>query len=148
MIDTASDPRQPRRLEKKANIVFTVGPDARYRRRCTTECYAECMGEPTARIVLTRRSPNDVQQRQVFVSIDGERVAALNFGDAVARDVAAGAHLLRAHNTLVWKTIGLELKPGEEARFTIVNRPGPGTRVMLALLGTGPIYLTFERERL
>ena len=106
------------------------------------------MGVPSARIVLTRRSSNDVKQRQVFVSIDGERVAALNFGDAVARDVAAGVHTLRAHNTLIWKTLTLELKPGEEARFTLVNRPGPGTRVMLALLGTGPIYLTFEREHI
>ena len=105
------------------------------------------MGEPTARIVLTRRSANDVKQRQVFVSMNGEAMATLNYGDSVARDVDAGTHRLRAHNTLVWKTISFDLQVGEEARFTIVNRPGFGTYAMLAILGTGPIYLTFERER-
>jgi hypothetical protein len=105
------------------------------------------MGEPTARIVLTRKAANDVRQRQVFVSLDGETIATLMFGDSVAVAVAAGSHSLRAHNTLVWKTIALELQQGEEARFTVVNRPGPGTYAMMSLLGTGPNNLTFERER-
>lgn len=105
------------------------------------------MGEPTARIVLTRRSANDVKQREVFVSMNGENIATLSYGDSVARDVEAGPLKLRAHNTLVWKTIAFDLQTGEEARFTIVNRAGFGTHAMLALLGTGPIYLTFERER-
>lgn len=106
------------------------------------------MGEPTARIVLTRRSATDVKQRQIFVALDGERIAVLEFGDSVSRDVAPGSHTLRAHNTLVWKTISLDIRPGEEARFTVVNRPGFATQAMLSLLGTGPIYLTFEREKL
>lgn len=104
------------------------------------------MAEPTATVTVTRRSRKDVKQRQVFVSIDGERFAALNFGESASRDVAPGRHVLRAHNTLVWKTIECELNAGEEARFIIVNRPGFGTYAMLSLLGTGPIYLTFERE--
>jgi len=111
------------------------------------ECYAEWMDGPTSRVVLTRRAADDVKQRQVFVSIDGESIATLLFGDSVAVDVAPGPHMLRAHNTLVWKTANVDLKAGEEARFTIVNRPGPGTYAMLSLLGTGPIYLTFEREK-
>lgn len=86
-----------------------------------------------------------MKQRQVFVSIDGERFAALNFGESASREVAPGHHVLRAHNTLVWKTIECDLKPGEDAQFTVVNRPGFGTYAMLSLLGTGPIYLTFER---
>jgi len=105
------------------------------------------MGAPTSRVVLTRRAPNDVKQRQVFVSLDGQTIATLMFGDSVAVDVPPGSHYLRAHNTLVWKTIPLELKPGEEVRFTVINRPGFASYVMLSLLGTGPIYLTFERER-
>lgn len=104
------------------------------------------MGGPTSRVVLTRRAANDVRQRQVFVSLDGQPIAALLFGESVAVDVHSGKHTLRAHNTLVWKSIPVELRPGEEARFTLVNRPGFGTYAMLSLLGTGPIYLTFERE--
>ena len=96
-------------------------------------------------MTVTRRAPNDVKQRQVFVSIDGERFAVLNFGESASREVAAGPHVLRAHNTLVWKTIQCHLEPGEHARFAVVNRPGFGTYAMLSLLGTGPIYLTFEQ---
>jgi hypothetical protein len=96
-------------------------------------------------VTVTRRSPNDVKQRQVFVSVDGERFAVLNFGESASRELSPGRHVLRAHNTLVWKTIECELAPGEQAQFSVVNRPGFGTYAMLSLLGTGPIYLTFER---
>lgn len=103
------------------------------------------MAEQAARVTVIRRSPNDVKQRHVFVSMDGEQIAELAFGDAVTRQVAAGPHTIRAHNTLVWKTLPCDLRPGEHARFLVVNRPGLGTWAMLSLLGTAPIYLTFER---
>ena len=103
------------------------------------------MSGPTATVTITRRAPNDVKQRQVFVAIDGERFAILDFGESASREVPAGRHVLRAHNTLVWRTIECELAPGEHAQFAVVNRPGFGTYAMLSLLGTGPIYLTFER---
>jgi hypothetical protein len=100
---------------------------------------------PTATITITRRAPQDVQQRDIFVSLDGESIAELPFGDTVTREISAGSHVLRAHNTLVWKTVRCELQPGEHAHFIVINRPGFATWVMLSLLGTGPIYLTFER---
>jgi hypothetical protein len=104
------------------------------------------MAQPTATVTVSRRSAVDVKQRQVFISIDDVRIAVLDFGDSVTREVAAGRHVLRAHNTLVWKTLEIDLEAGEDARFRIVNRPGFATYAMLSLLGTGPIYLTFERE--
>jgi hypothetical protein len=105
------------------------------------------VASPPATITFTRTSPVDVKQRHIFVSIDGEQAAELAFGQSVTRDVPPGEHVLRAHNTLVWKTLPCTLHPGEHARFTLVNKPGFGTWAMLTLLGTGPIYLTFERER-
>ena len=98
-----------------------------------------------AKITITRTSPKDVQQRHIFVSLDGASIAELAFGDTVTREVAPGSHVLRAHNTLVWKTVACDFAPGEHARFTVINRPGLFTWAMLSLLGTGPIYLTFER---
>ena len=99
-----------------------------------------------ATITVSRRSQTDVRQRQVYVSLDGAHLAELLFGDSVTREVAAGEHRIRANNTLVWKTLDCHLKPGEHAHFAIVNRAGFGTYALLSLLGTGPIYLTFERE--
>ena len=103
------------------------------------------MEKTTATITVARTSPNDVRVRQIYISLDGKTVAELLFGESFTTDVEAGAHRLRANNTLVWKTLKVELRPGEHAHFNVVNRPGPGTYGMLTLLGSGPIYLAFER---
>ena len=101
---------------------------------------------PSARITVARRHKDDVRDRQIVVSIDGEPTATLLFGDILSREVEAGPHRLRAHNTLFWKTIRLELQPGEHARFIVVNRPGFGSYSLLGLFGAGPLYLRMERE--
>jgi hypothetical protein len=100
-----------------------------------------------ARVTIMRTHPSDVRDRQIMVSLDGEPVATLLFGDTVTRDVPAGPHRLRAHNTLFWKTLELDLRPGEHARVVAINRAGWGTYSLLGLLGAGPLYLTFEREQ-
>ena len=104
------------------------------------------MTPSAARITITRRDPADVRDRQIVVSLDGDRLATLMYGDQVSREVAAGQHRLRAHNTLFWKTIDLTLAPDEHARFITINRAGMGTYSMLGLLGVGPLFMTFERE--
>jgi hypothetical protein len=98
-----------------------------------------------ARITITRESADDVGFREVFLSIDGESVAVLRHGERFTTEVVSGLHRLRAHNTLFWKTHDLILRPGEHARFTVVNRAGWGTFGMLFFLGAMPVYLTFER---
>jgi hypothetical protein len=105
------------------------------------------MANGRATITITRKSPVDVRVRQIYISVDGKTVAELLYGQSATIDVEPGVRRLRANNTLVWKTISCDLQPGEHAHFDVVNRPGPGTYVMLSLLGGGPIYLTFERTR-
>lgn len=104
------------------------------------------MDPPKARITVARRDPKDIRDRQVVVSLDGEALAMLLFGDTITREVEPGPHRLRAHNTLFWKTRDLDLAPGQHARFAAANRAGAGTYPLLGLLGVGPLYLTFERE--
>jgi hypothetical protein len=98
-----------------------------------------------ARITITRRDPRDVRDRQIVTSVDGEPLATLLYGGEITRDIDPGPHRLRAHNTLFWKTLNVDLTPGEHARFIVVNRAGTGTFSLLGLLGVGPLYLTFER---
>jgi sarcosine oxidase gamma subunit len=107
--------------------------------------YSEEVNPATATLTVSRTAPNDVRVRQIYISIDGQSVAELLYGQSFSTDLAPGSHRLRANNTLVWTTVDLDLKPGEHARFNVVNRPGFGTFTMLTLLGGGPIYLTFER---
>lgn len=104
------------------------------------------MAEGLATITVTRQSPEDVRHRQIYVSVDGKEFAELLYGETFTGSVPAGRHRLRANNTLVWKTIECNLRPGEHARFSVVNRPGFGTYTLLSMLGAGPIYLTFARE--
>ena len=103
------------------------------------------MTERNARITVSRNAPNDVKVRQVVVSLDGEPFATLLYGDSMTRELAPGSHRVRAHNTLVWKTVDFDVAAGEHAYFRVINRPGPGTYAMLSLLGTGPIYLALEK---
>ena len=99
-----------------------------------------------ARVTITRTEPNDVRDRQIVLSMDGEPLGTLLFGQQVTKEVPAGGHRLKAHNTLFWKHIEVDLRPGEHARFVVVNRAGTGTLSLLGVLGVGPLYLTFELQ--
>lgn len=96
---------------------------------------------------MTRRSPGDIGQREVFIALDGHEFAILRYGDSVTREVAPGAHLIRAHNTLFWKKVPLDLRSGDHVHFRVINRAGWGTYGIASVLGAGPIYLTFEDEQ-
>jgi hypothetical protein len=99
-----------------------------------------------ARLTVARHLPIDVQQRQIFLSLDGQPWTALVFGESATRDIPPGPHRLRAHNTLVWKTVAFDAVPGEQIVFDAANRPGKSLLSALALLGVGPLFLTFERR--
>jgi hypothetical protein len=88
-----------------------------------------------------------VQDREIYVSLDGEEMAILRYGESTTREVEAGPHHLRAHNTLFRKTVNIELADDEHASFIVINKPGFGTYTMMSFLGAGPLYLTFERRR-
>lgn len=105
------------------------------------------MADPGAagRITVTRQMEIDIRQRQVVLSLDDEPLATLLYGQSVTRDLPPGPHRLKAHNTLVWKTLEFELAPGEHARFATANRNGIGSWLVY-LLGAGPIYVTLLRE--
>jgi hypothetical protein len=86
-----------------------------------------------------------VRTRQVVLTLDGEPLATLLFGERVTRDIAAGPHRLRAHNTLVWKTVEFDAEPGSHVRYCAVNRAGLGSMGLVALLGVGPLFVTLDR---
>ncbi len=99
-----------------------------------------------ARITICRQSQEDAGFREVFVSIDGESVAIMQFGETCTFEVKPGPHRVRAHNTLFWKTHHIVLRPGEHAKFIAINKTGTISFGLLFMLGAFPLYLTFERE--
>jgi hypothetical protein len=103
------------------------------------------MPAAAARLTVDRMGTEDVGTRQVVLSLDGETMATLLFGQRTSREITPGRHRLRAHNTLVWKTVEFDAKPGEHVRFSTVNRAGFGSMALVALLGVGPLFVTLER---
>ena len=103
-----------------------------------------------ATISVRRQSKEDVGYREIFVSLDGQKIGVLQHGDVITREIDPGGHKLQAHNTLFWKTIEFTIGVGEHASFNAINRAGWGTYSVWALfigfLGAGPLYLTLERQ--
>lgn len=101
-------------------------------------------GGAPARITVHRTSEEDARQRQVYMSLDDERIATMLFGQTMTREIPPGHHKLRANNTLVWKTIEFDAAPGADLHFAIVNRAAPGMLWMVALFGSGPMFVSLE----
>lgn len=80
------------------------------------------------------------------MSLDGDHLAMLQYGETFTCELKPGPHKLRAHNTLFWKMHHIVLRPGEHAKFTAINRTGTISFGLLFMLGAFPLYLTFERE--
>ena len=99
-----------------------------------------------ASITVSRDAANDVGFREIYVSVDGEQIGLLQYGEIITHELPAGPHRIRAHNTLFWKTHDIVLQPGEHARFKVVNRAGWAAFGFLMVLGAAPLHLTFERE--
>lgn len=97
-----------------------------------------------ARVVVTRDGSDDVGDRQILLSLDSEHWTTLLFGESATRELPPGRHLLKADNTLFRKTVEFDLAPGEEARFVVANRKGPGSGLFL-LIGAPLFYLRVSR---
>lgn len=98
-----------------------------------------------ATVTVARTDPADFQQRQLVVYLDGRRLAEILFGESVRHEISPGAHRLRVSNTLVWKNVSFDAKPGEDVRFEAINRSGKLTYPMMLIMGVGPLYLTLRR---
>ena len=102
--------------------------------------------EAQGTITIRRKSPDDVQQRQIIVKLDGENVGELFYGDTISIPVTPGHHRLRVDNTWNWKTIELDVAAGDHLKFQTMSRAGRFTWFLVSMLGAGPIYVSIKRE--
>jgi hypothetical protein len=96
-------------------------------------------------LTIHRTSPEDVKTRQVIMSLDGQKIATLLYGQSVTREIPPGPHALRANNTLVWRTVKFDAEPGAEIHYHCVNRAPQSLYFMLFIFGVAPLYVTLER---
>ena len=98
-------------------------------------------------ITVSRMRDEDVKYRQVVVRLDDEdRWPDLLYGQEQSRPIAAGSHVLRVHNTLFWKKVPFEVKPGEHVRFSVVNYSKKSFWLWMGLAGIAILYLKVERD--
>jgi hypothetical protein len=94
-----------------------------------------------ARLTVHRTAPWDEQSRQILCAIDGVHSGQLLYGQTMTREIAAGAHTLKANNTLVWKTVPFDARPGEHVQFTVWNEPMGGWFMRLLFIFVGAAAL-------
>jgi hypothetical protein len=100
-----------------------------------------------ARLVITRDHPEDVQDRPVYLWIDGDKWdGVLRYGKTFERELPAGPHTIKASNTLFSTTEQFEVAAGKTARFRCENGLTGGGMVMVLMMGVA--YLKVKLVRL
>ena len=97
----------------------------------------------SARVTLNRTHKKDVGQRQVVVTIDDGAKTTLMFGETATLEIPPGDHVMKAHNTLVWKTVPFDAAPGQDVQFTVWNQPMGGwpMRLLFIFIGAAALKL-------
>ena len=97
-------------------------------------------------ITVNRTSPADMQERELYVSVDGSPNVILSYGDEVTIPLAPGHHRLRVHNTISRRRAEFDVAPGEHVRFRAANVRGKNFGILATFLGIGPMHTVLERE--
>jgi hypothetical protein len=101
-------------------------------------------GDARATLTVERTLPIDIGQRHVDLYLDGVRIGSLENGRSLTREIGPGPHQLKAHNTLVGKTVAFTAEPGGHVRFATANRAGFGSW-LIWYFGAGPMYVVLEQ---
>ena len=100
----------------------------------------------SAKLVIVRDHPQDVQDRPVYLWIDGEKwEGVLKYGRTFERDLPAGPHKVKAHNTLFGDTVEFDAQPGETIRYRCENGLSPGGMVMVLMMGVAYLKVRLKR---
>jgi hypothetical protein len=102
---------------------------------------------PPTQLTIHRTSPEDVKDRQVIFSLDGERITQLLYDQTFTCHITPGPHRLRANNTLVWKTAEFVAPANTHVHFTCINYAPRGMLYMLAMFGVAPLFLLLKPGR-
>ncbi len=101
---------------------------------------------PDAMLTIVRDHPQDVQDRPIYLWVDGEKWdGILRYGRTFTRTLTPGRHTIKAHNTLLGHTIEIDAGPGQEVRLRCTNGLTGGGMVMVLMLGVAYLRVRLER---
>jgi hypothetical protein len=99
-----------------------------------------------AQLVITRNHPQDVQDRPVYLWVDGEKwEGVLRYNGSFTRELTPGHHVVKAHNTLFSHKVEFDAQPGETLRFRCENGLTGGGMVMVLMLGVAYLRVRLTR---
>lgn len=100
----------------------------------------------SATLVIVRDHPQDIQDRPVYLWINGEKwERSLKYGKTFERELLPGRHRVKAHNTLFGTTVEFDAAPGETVRFRCENGLSPGGIVMVLMMGVAYLKVKLTR---
>jgi hypothetical protein len=97
-----------------------------------------------ATLEIVRDAPDDVQDRWVRLSFDEAPEEILRYGETMRRRLAPGRHRIKAHNTLSWDTLELDLAPGQSVRVRCHNHFARGGVLTMLTIGFAFIKVRLE----
>ena len=100
----------------------------------------------SATLTVHRNSPKDAQQREIVVSLDGEPIAELLYGQTILKEISAGPHTLLVDNTWNRESATFTAVENEQITFVAQNRSGSFSQFLLMIFGAAPIRVSLERQ--
>ena len=95
---------------------------------------------------IVRKHPQDVQDRPVYLWIDGEKLdRPLKYGKTFEREIAPGHHTVKASNTLFRTTVEFDAVPGETVRYRCENGLTGGGMIMVLMMGVAYLRVRLKR---
>ena len=98
-----------------------------------------------ARVTVHRTSPDDMQERELYVSVDRGKNTILRYGDSITMAIAPGSHTIRVHNTISRRHASFDASPGEHIVFQSANIRGKGFAMLAIFFGIAPMHTSLER---
>ena len=100
----------------------------------------------SARLTIVRNHPEDIQDRPVFLWIDGEKWdGVLRYGKTFERELPPGPHKIKASNTLFSTTVEFDAAPGETVSYRCENGLTGGGMVMVLMMGVAYLRVRLKR---
>ncbi len=99
-----------------------------------------------AMLTVRRTAAMDAQDRQVYISLDGQEWGTLYFGKELVCEIAPGRHTLKANNTLMRNSVEFDVAPGEHVRFQCINKTHWTGMLFMAFLGAAILTVKLVRE--
>ena len=87
-----------------------------------------------------------MQERELYISLDGGPNSILRFGNSVTLPVSPGHHKLRVHNTISRRHAEFDAAPGDRIRFSAANVRGKGFEILAMFFGIAPMHTVLERQ--